>query len=639
MVRSAIAVALRLACTLLAALAMASAGYGDQRAIDQTATDTTATGEPIADFALTDAAGQTFQLSQHADAPAVCIVFLGTECPLARLYLPRLVELNRQFVKRGVVLFGVCSNVQDAPEEIQALAAEFALRFPLYKDSDHRVADLLQAERTPEAFLLDRARVVRYRGPIDDQYGIDFQRPAPQQRLLADAVAAVLADENVAQPRLPAPGCLIGRARTANMAASVTWSARVGDIVQRRCQNCHRPGELAPFSLLTYEDAAAWHEMIGEVVGLRRMPPWHADPSVGKFSNDPRLTDEERETLLAWVDCGAPHGDATQDPSPREFAPGWKIGEPDQVVYMSERPIDVPAEGTVAYQWLRVDPGFTEDKWIRAAEARPGCAAVVHHVTVYHEPAGVTGDLRLNDRINLLGGYNPGGDPWNLPAGAAMRVPAGSQIVFEMHYTPNGLPQLDRSYIGLAFARPEDVTQEVICVMPANTRFAIPPGAANHEVGAEYTFPVDVDLLLMRPHMHLRGRSFQYDVVLPDDRHQRLLNVPRYDFSWQHSYVLAEPLRLPAGTRLVCSATFDNSAENRSNPDPKATVRWGDQSWEEMMIGIVMVRPVDRQAAAQADWRGAAAMSWRRSAALMGICLAAMGCLVYAAMRWAGRSA
>ncbi len=417
-------------------------------------------------------------------------------------------------------------------------------------------------------------------------------------------------------------------------ATAVTWSGHIAELVQCRCQHCHRPGELAPFSLLTYEDAAAWHEMIGEVVRQRRMPPWHADPAIGHFSNDARLTDAEREALLTWVEKGAPRGDARHEPAPRSFTLGWKIGEPDQVVYMSGEPFQVPADGPVAYQWLRVDPGFTEDKWVRAAEARPGCAAVVHHVTVYHEPAGVVGDLRLNDRINLLGGYNPGGDPWTLPLGAAMRIPAGSQIVFEMHYTPNGMPQRDRSYIGLVFARPQDVTDEVVCVMPADTALAIPPGADNHPAMAEYTFPVDVDLLLMRPHMHLRGRSFQYNAVLPDGRWERLLNVPQYDFNWQHSYVLNTPRRLPAGTRLVCSATFDNTASNRSNPDPTATVRWGDQSWEEMMIGIVMVRPVDRHAAAQANWRGDSPASWRRPLSLMAACLAVMGALVHLTSRW-----
>lgn len=621
----------------VAALAIASSAIAEIRRVHaQEAVD--AAPRPIADFTATDTHGRPFQLSSHAEAPAVVVVFLGTECPLARLYLPRLAELNRQFNRQGVILVGIDANVQDTSEELLALAQEFKLDFPLCKDTDQRVAEWLAAERTPEAFVLDRNREVRYRGPIDDQYGIGYQRPAPRQRLLAEAVTAVISGQPVRAPRVAAPGCLIGRSSSPVHQASVTWSGQVADIVQRRCQNCHRPGELAPFSLLSYDDAAAWQAMIAEVVSQGRMPPWHADPAVGHFSNDPRLTDAERSTLLAWVEQGAPRGDAALEPPPRSFTPGWKIGAPDQVVYMSPKPLAIPAEGAVAYQWLRVDPGFTEDKWIRAAEARPGSPAVVHHVTVYHEPPGVVGDLRLNDRINLLGGYNPGGDPWTLPPGAAMRIPAGSQIVFEMHYTPNGLAQEDRSYIGLVFADPREVTQEVVCVMPANTSFAIPPGKAAHPVTAEFTFPCDVDLLLLRPHMHLRGRSFQYDAILPDHTRRPLLRVPKYEFNWQHSYVLDEPVRLPAGTRLLCAATFDNSPENLSNPDPSATVRWGDQSWEEMMIGIAMVRPSDRQAAALAHWTNTEAQSPLRPLLLMALCLAAMAGVVGAVSRWARTS-
>jgi mono/diheme cytochrome c family protein len=489
-------------------------------------------------------------------------------------------------------------------------ARHYAISFPTLKDPTHAVADGFAAVRTPEVFVLDRERRVRYRGRIDDQYGIGFQRPAPTRQDLALALDELLAGKVVSQPVTAAPGCFIGRARSHALAtganaepdataaaAAPTWAGDIAPIFARHCQACHQPGQLAPFALLDYDEVSGWAETIREVVTEGRMPPWHASPEYGHFSNDPSLSALERAKIVAWVDAGAPPGDLATLPPPRVAASSWRIGEPDQIVYMSEQPFEVPAEGTVEYQWFHVDPGFKEDRWIRATEARPGNRAVVHHVTVYFHPPGDLSKLRLNAGIDLLGGYNPGGDPWIMPPGCALLVPAGSQISFEMHYTPNGVAQGDRSSIGLVFAEPHEVEGRVLSVMPAATDLKIPPGAENHEIAVDYRVPADVDLLLMRPHMHLRGKSFRYEAIWPDGRRETLLDVPKYDFNWQHSYVLTEPRRLPKGTTIHCVAHFDNSADNPANPDPRATVHWGDQSWEEMLIGIFAVVRADRDLA------------------------------------------
>ncbi|MBX9790095.1 MAG: redoxin domain-containing protein [Pirellulales bacterium] len=568
----------------------------------ETATPDTAAslGRQVADFTLRDPRGVEHALSELRDSQLVVVAFLGTECPLANLYVPRLLDLASRYQPRGVGFLAINSNSQDSNSEVAQHARNHQISFPMLKDPTHAVADQFAAVRTPEVFVLDRERRIRYRGRIDDQYGIGFQRPAPTRHDLAAALDELLAGREVSQPVTAAPGCFIGRARTAAgeaAANSPTWAGDIASIFAHRCQICHQPGQLAPFALLEYAEVAGWADTIGEVVGEGRMPPWHASPEYGRFSNDPTLTADERAKILAWVDASAPQGDLATLPPQRLATSGWRIGTPDQIVHMSQQPVDVPAEGTVEYQWFHVDPGFKEDKWIRATEGRPGNYAVVHHVTVYFHPPGDLTKLRLNGGIDLLGGYNPGGDPWIMPPGCALRVPAGSHISFEMHYTPNGVAQSDRSSIGLVFADPQQVSGRVLSVMPAAIDMEIPPGAANHEVAVDYRVPTDVDLLLFRPHMHLRGKSFRYEALWPDGRREILLDVPKYDFNWQHSYLLAEPRRLPQGTVIHCVAHFDNSAGNPSNPDPTATVHWGDQSWEEMLIGIFTVVRADRDLA------------------------------------------
>jgi len=561
----------------------------------------TAIGQTIAEFQLCDPHGKEHTFSELVGKRLTVIAFMGTECPLAKLYAPRLEGLYEEYVSRGVALVAVDSNRQDSLAEVQHFARRYAFHFPIFKDPGNVVADQFKARRTPEVFVLDAERVIRYRGRIDDQYGFDsggrsIVRDQPQRRDLAVALDELLLGQPVTVPETLPPGCLIGRLHAPNPNSPVTWSNQIARIFQRRCQTCHRPGEIAPFPLLTYAQVQGWEAMIREVVDLSRMPPWHADPKYGQFSNDARLSKKEKRLIDTWVENGAPKGDPAELPPPRKFAEAWRIGKPDQIIYMSDQPFEVPAEGVIEYQWYFVDPGFAEDKWIKRAEAHPGCRDVVHHVTVYFKRPDIPWDLRHNDRINLLGGFNPGGGPWEVPPGMAVRIPAGSEIVFEMHYTPNGTVQHDRSCIGLVFADPHEVSREVISVMVANTKFAIPPDSPNYRVDASYTLPLDAQLLVMRPHMHLRGRSFRYVARYPDDSTEILLDVPNYDFNWQNNYILKQPKRLPAGTTIHCIAHFDNSPDNLANPNPSATVRWGDQTWDEMMIGIFAMAPAEPHA-------------------------------------------
>ena len=369
----------------------------------------------------------------------------------------------------------------------------------------------------------------------------------------------------------------------------VTYAGQVATILQNKCQSCHRPGQVAPFSLLTYEQAKRWKRGIREVVLDRRMPPWHADPGHGRFANDRGLSPEQRATLVAWVDQGTPMGDEARVPAARVFPEGWTIGTPDVVLTMPEA-FTVPADGVISYQKFRVPTDFREDVWVRALEARPGDRRVVHHVCVFLDVKAPNEEGRY-ERPELVC-YAPGDMPSVFPPGTAKKVPAGSTLVIEVHYTPSGVARPDRSSVGLIFAR-DAITRRAVTKGIAGKTLVIPPGAKNHEITSSFTFPFDARLLSLSPHMHYRGKDFRYTATYPDGRSEVLLNVPAYDFAWQGVYRLVEPKPMPRGTRIDCLAHFDNSAENPANPDPSATVTWGEQTWDEMMIGYIDYDVID----------------------------------------------
>ncbi|HUY88064.1 MAG TPA: redoxin domain-containing protein [Pirellulales bacterium] len=541
-------------------------------------------GRSIENFKLQDFRGAWHELDDWSDKQAVVIAFLGVECPLAKLYAPRLVELAEEYGPRGVAVVGIDANQQDSLAEIAHYARIHHVEFPLLKDPGNRVADQFGAVRTPEAFVLDRRRVVRYWGRIDDQYGIGYARERPQRRDVAVALEELLAGKTVSTPVALAPGCHIGRISRKPPTGDITHSKDVAAILQRRCAECHRPGQAAPFELAVYRDAASWSEMIREVLVEGRMPPWHANPRFGEFSNDRRMPDEEKQTVLAWIDNGMPEGDAAASPPQTKFAEGWRISKPDFEVRMPKT-FAVPAKGTVEFQYFVVDPGFTEDVWVQEAEVRPGNRAVVHHLILYYAEPGRNPKRGEAPLFNAIAIYAPGLPPAVFPPGTAKRIPAGSRLGFEVHYTSNGSEQLDRSFAGLVFADRKQVKQELRTVIAVNTQFHIPPGDAAYRVEAEYHFDQDMRLYSMLPHMHLRGKAFRFEAVFPDGRQETLLDVPRYDFNWQYSYMLAKPKLMPQGTVIRCTAKFDNSADNLANPDPAATVGWGETTAEEMMIG------------------------------------------------------
>ena len=543
-------------------------------------------GRIVSDAVLTDYRGASVSLADVKDKPIVVLAFLGTECPLAKLAVAKLNVLAKEFEPRGVAVLGINSNRQDSLADLAVQAKEQDVSFRLLKDAGNKLADAAGAVRTPEVVVLDQQRAIRYVGRIDDQDGIGYRREMAKRQDLKVAIEELLADKPVSVATTEVEGCFIGKVREAKRGAEVTYSKHVAPILQNRCVNCHRPGQVAPFAMTSYDEVAGWAETIAEVVEENRMPPWHASSDHGNFANARNLSDEEKRVLLDWVKFGAPEGDRNDLPPPKSFTDGWQLPrEPDLIVNMRDKPYDVPASGTVRYQYFSIDPKLTEDKWITAAEIQPGERSVVHHVLVF---AKTDSELRKFDGEGaFLAAYVPGFLPQQYPTGMAKLLPAGAKLIFQVHYTPNGKKTADLSRIGLLFADEASITH---AVMTSEARksggLIIPPNADNsrHEANSPKS-PVDVQLLNLMPHMHVRGKSFRYELRTADGRNETVLDVPRYDFNWQTSYQLAEPLSISAGSSLHVVAHYDNSENNLNNPNPKATVRWGEQTWDEMLIG------------------------------------------------------
>lgn len=583
-------------------------------------------GQPISTaFQLTDIRGREVNLRQFLGRKALVVVFTGVDCPIGNLYMPTLVAMAKDYADKPVQFILVNSNKSETLEDVRKHAAEYGLdkvgpNLVVTRDRDNQLADLALAERTNEALIVDgtlnfqRIGRIRYRGAIDDQYHYQARKAEPTRNYLRDAIDDFLADREIRVPATEVEGCLIERGAPKLMMAaepngplvrsapreireyldardaaanvevgSVNYAEHVAPILQAKCQECHRPEQVAPFSLTTYDDARRWSDMIAEVVRERRMPPWHADPRHGEFANDRSLTTLERATLMAWAEQGAPLGDPTRVPPAREFPRGWTIGEPDMIIRMPRAHV-VPAGGVVDYVRYFVEEEFPEDRWVSAIEARPGDRAVVHHIIMYYIPGG--------ERIpRFLVGYAPGDLSSRYPEGVAKRIPKGSRFFFEMHYTPIGQIREDRSEVGLVFAKGpihrEAITRPIESREFERRRIAIPPGADNFPITSAMVFNTEVQLLGMMPHMHVRGKAFEYKVTRPGEERETILSVPAYDFAWQSYYWLKEPMTLPPGTRIDCKAWYDNSAKNLNNPDPTASVTWGDQTYEEMMIGFI----------------------------------------------------
>jgi len=554
----------------------------------KTTGDGSLVGRAIGAFSATAVDNTTFQLADRHEQVMV-VAFLGVECPLANLYAPRLVALAKKYQGKSVGFIAVNSNAQDTLAAVRDQARSNRMTFPVLKDAGNAVADRFGAKRTPEVFVLDAKRAVRYHGMIDDQYGYQQRRNEPTKSYVAEAVDALLTSGTVALAETPVQGCHIGRVTKPAATAQTSYYRDVLPILQNRCQQCHRKGEIGPFALKDYEAARDWGPTIREAVDERRMPPWPADPHVGKFANDISLTSAEIETLDKWVDEGCPEGKTADKPAGKKFVDGWNIGQPDKIFRMPKR-YHVPATGVIDYQNFDVSPVFTTDTWVQGVECRFGNRAVVHHMLVLLEYP----HDHSRSQDGLIKGFFAAGAPgatyFVFPKGYAKRIPKGARLRFQMHYTTNGTPGDDQSLFGVVLAKGSGL-HEIQTQALGKAEIHIPAGAADHSETSTQTIPETVTLTTLMPHLHLRGKSFTYTAVFPDGKRETLLSIPRWDFNWQYAYQLVQPIVLPKNTQIIVEAHWDNSVNNPNNILPPVDVGFGEQTFDEMFIGYVNYIP------------------------------------------------
>lgn len=555
-------------------------------------------GERIEGFELDDTLGKKHALADHKGGKAVVLLFIGVECPNVARYASRLSETARAFEPRGVAFLGVNPNALETKEAIAEHARATGLPFPVLVDRDQKLADALHVRSIPTAVVLKPSGEVAYRGAIDDHKDPQLVK----RRWLRDAIEAVLAGKDPAVAETEQKGCLVQRAARApeaapaSGAAEVTYASQVGAILHKHCASCHRPGQVAPFSLLTYEQARRWSQDIKRFTQARAMPPWKPK-NEGAFHDERRMTDEEIALVARWVDHGAPLGDAAKAPPPPRFAEGWRLGEPDLVLEAAE--FDVPAEGADEYRCFVLDPKLEEDRWVSAVELRPGNRSVVHHILGFTDTSGAADDLDAQDPLpgyrsfgtgpgfipsGEMGGWAPGTTPKPLPDGVGRLLKKGAKIVLEVHYHKNGKKEKDRTSIGLHFAK-KPVTKPLRWYEMANLQFRIPAGAEKHLVLTGKRVDRDIRVLAIAPHMHLLGREVKVEAHLPDGTRRTLIEIDDWDFNWQDFYHFKEPVRLPRGTRIVATVIYDNSEKNPNNPtDPPREVGWGESTSDEMCL-------------------------------------------------------
>lgn len=541
-------------------------------------------GDAMADFSLYDTKRRLRSCRDYEDAKALVLIFVSTECPLANLYLPTLKALHQSYEGRGVQFLLINSDAGDSFNRVAGHAWENEIPFPVLKDFDQSVGAALGAKRTPQAFVLDSGRALRYRGRIDDQYTVTHRRLAPASEELKNALDNLLAGEPIEEPETTPSGCLIDYSGNPYANAALNYAEHIAPIVDSRCLECHQRGRVGQISFSNYRQLKRFSKTIREVVLEERMPPWHADPRYGRFANNRSLSGKERLQLLAWIDQGCREGEPQSATAEKKIVDStqWVIGEPDLVLSM---PMEqkVPASGVVDYQYFTVDPGFAEEVWVQAAEAQPGNPEVVHHIIAYILSPGKEIFARDGETAILVG-WAPGDMPSVHPPGTARRIPAGAKLRMELHYTPNGREAVDRSRIGIRFAK-SPPKREVRTNIMWQRQLLVPSESSWHAETATYQFQNDARILSLMPHMHLRGVAAKYLLVQPDGSEEILLSVPYYDFNWQSIYRFQEPIVAAKGAKLTMTGVWDNSADNPNNPDPRREVPWGQQTWDEMLNG------------------------------------------------------
>jgi len=543
-----------------------------------------ATGQTVPNFALVDVDDINHEL-HRTPGRAVVLMFTGTGCPIVRKNAAKFRDLRDRFEGQGISFWMVNAYAGDTKKDVRQERNELGLwSMTCLLDAKQSLALALGVVRTAEVVAIDtKDWSIFYRGAIDDQLTEGAEKPAPTERYLEAALTSFVAGEEIKTPKTNARGCRITYAKVAAEGGAPDYVTQVAPVLKQHCVECHRPEGIGPFSMNSHRRVANYAEMIEEVLLTRRMPPWDPHPNYGKFVEAHALSLEETQTLLRWVEAGAPRGDGV-DPleAPLPPLPDWRLGQPD-VVLKLPKPEQIPATGIVDYRYVKVANPFTNDVWLSALDIKPGNRKVVHHVILYAKWPGAPDDG--SDKGVFFVGWAPGASALRYPAGVAKRLPANAELTFELHYTTNGSEQTDQSEIALYRAdyQPERSAETRQAI---EVNLNIPPGEAEARHTATYAFQKPATIYGLFPHMHFRGKWMRYELLLPNGKRETLLHVPRYDFQWQLSYYLEQPRHVPAGSWLLVSGAFDNSARNPANPDANRRVVFGEQSWDEMFIGF-----------------------------------------------------
>ncbi len=541
-------------------------------------------------FVLIDQKGEAHELHYNHKAKAIVLITHGNGCQVVRSNLPDYQALRADYSDKGVKVMMLNANLQDSRERIAEEAKEWGFDFPILKDDTQLIARSLHVNRTAEVLVIDpRTWEVVYRGPMSDRVDFERQKEKADKTYVRDTLDQLIAGKSVEFSKVASPGCLINIQDLNDK--PISYSESIVPILQDNCMACHVEGGIAPWAMSEYAMVKGFSPMIREVLRTKRMPPWHADPNLGHWENDVGLSNQDKITLINWIEAGSPRGEGEDPLASMKLEPSqWPFGEPDLVIDIPA--FEIPANGIVDYQFPIVKNPLDKGVWVEAAAIIPGDPKAVHHIL-----AGSSVKEPITQRLdnifeNIILTYAPGNEASRMPDTTGVYVAPGGVYQFQMHYTPYGKKTVDTSKLGLYFAKqpPKHFYREHVI---ANMGIRIPANAAAHEEKAYFQFPREAEIFAFFPHAHYRGKSSLFELIYPDGKKETLLSVPNYDFNWQRTYRMAEPKRVPAGTIMMHRTVYDNSSNNRGNPEPNADVYWGLQSEEEMLYGSFGYRWLD----------------------------------------------
>jgi peroxiredoxin/mono/diheme cytochrome c family protein len=611
---------------LVAGVFMAVAG--ENAAAEEKAPSRAKLGAAMPNLTFRDESGKSFALHDLKDQKAIVVVFLSFECPVSNSYCALLADMVKEYGKHGVSFIGLTVNEDDNRADVAKHAKDFNLNFPVFKDEKLTAADALQADCTPETFVLDGNYVLRYRGRIDNSYSERLKKhPQVTTHNLKQVLGEMLSGRPVSTSATQAIGCSIPREqRAAAKTGDVTYYRDVLPILQNNCQSCHRPGEVGPFSLMTYKQAVNWADDIKSYTQSRVMPPWKPAEGV-PFHNERRLTDKDIATLAAWVDGSTPAGNPKDAPPPKQFPVGWQLGTPD-VILTPESEFTLGPDGRDVFRCFVLPTKLLEDNYVSAVEIRPTNSRIVHHVLLFVDTNGQGRKLetKAQEKETLpadeqhpaknaldrgpgysmamgvgfipqggLMGWAPGAVPRHLPDGSGMLLPKGADVVMQVHYHRDGRLEHDRTQVGLYLAK-KKVDKPFHGGVVAGLFFGIPPGEERYKIEGTGWAKDDFTLFFVTPHMHMLGKEISLTMTPPDAPPQTLIAIKSWDYNWQETYMLKEPIQVKAGSKFHVNAVYDNSANNPLNPfSPPKRVTFGEQTTNEMcfvFLGGTSERPI-----------------------------------------------